>query len=136
MSDAIDIVLGQVVEIAWASFRDYITRGYTVVDEQIRLDGKPAPEMRFTVVSLADKSKTRIKDWTPIRIWKSVHGSEWEIHVSDGRGNRISTGRMIGPGPNVVLNPEKDFGKYQAVIESAARLMASHVNSEIAAMAK
>lgn len=127
----IDIALGQVVEIAWGQFRQHVTNGYRVVDEKIRWTSKPAPEMRFTVQSTADEAKCRVVDWIPLRIWRSTHGNEWEIHVSDGKGKQVSTGRMTGPGPNVILNPDRDAGKYGAVIHAAARLMASHVNNEI-----
>lgn len=127
----VDMALGSLVQRAYSRFRDYVLPGYVVSGDEVRWNTSPAPQFKFTVTSSKDTTKRRSVDWVSLRIWRSTHGNEWELHVK-GKDGKVSTGRMIGPGPTVGSSAEQ-----LAIVETAAaKLIASLVNNEIAKMAE
>lgn len=126
----VDRALGIFMQLAYASFKQHVSPDYTVRSAEVDWLSRPAPRFKFTVARREDESKRHDQDWTPLRIWISEHGPEWEIHVSDGRGKRVSTGRMTGPAPTVAVNPVPGEDRYGAALKAAAMLMASHVDRE------
>jgi hypothetical protein len=109
---------GAFLTMAFSLFREHLAPGYHVTDEAIRWEERPYPEIRLVVVATGDAAKRYSVDWKALRIWETNRDGFHEIHVSDGKGRKLSTAH----------------DRYDNVLAAAAKLMASHANAEIAKM--